>query len=76
MRAQTKLLTVKIITHHGHKSQSLNHYNGFSEFERSSDLTEAVVAEPASSEVVACCSGQKAESRENSLSPANKSDIL
>lgn len=32
--------------------------------------------EPASSAVVACCSGQRAESRENSSSPANKSDKL
>lgn len=29
--------------------------------------------EPASSVVVVCCSGQRAESRENSSCPANKS---
>lgn len=76
MRAQTKLLSAKIITHPRHKSHSLNHYNGFFEFERNSDPAEAAAVEPASSAVVVCCSGQRAESRENLSSPANKSDSL
>lgn len=52
---------------------SLNHYNGFSDFERSSDPVEAAAVEAASSVEVVCCNGQRAESRENSSGPANKS---
>lgn len=34
---------------------------------------EAAAVEPASSVEVVCCNGQRAESRENSSGPANKS---
>ena len=75
MTTQTKSLNSKIITHHSHTHKknlpcTLNRYNGFSGF-GCPDPAETAVVEPVSSPAE-CCSGQRAESKENSSSPAYK----
>jgi hypothetical protein len=74
MTAQIRLLNAKIITHHSQKTSHalFNHCNGFSGFGYP-DPAAAAVVEPASS-AAECCSGQRAESKENSSSPAHKID--
>ena len=52
---------------------TLNHCNGFSGFGYPDPAEAAAVVEPASS-AAECCSGQRAESKENSSSPAHKID--
>ncbi|KAF9685484.1 hypothetical protein SADUNF_Sadunf03G0059300 [Salix dunnii] len=53
--------------------RTLNHCNGFSGFGYP-DPAEAAVVEPAGS-AAECCSGQRAESKENSSGPAHNIDL-